>query len=122
MKVPSNLALLINNDRKDINETIKLILKNPEDHINNMILLSKICSIKIKFKSPVVIMAAKRKPLINLLEYIFNNLFLHEDYGLCYALKDNCRNGYRIPGEIKSYEPVLNSIDPFNIYESVKIN
>jgi hypothetical protein len=101
-------------------ETIKMILTEPDNHLQNIIRLSKVCKVKIKFNRPFTVYANRRHAIKDVTDYIFNGFFqLGND--LCYLFKGNGRQGQYLPlSIIESYEPVLTSVNTFTSLEQFK--
>jgi hypothetical protein len=98
-------------------ETIKAMLANPEDHLQNIMRLSTVCNVKVKFASPVDILINTRKFKKNVVEYTFTDFFMSSGM-LCYKFKKGGRRGNYLPIRlVESYEPVITSVDKFDNYE-----
>jgi len=116
MILSDTIPLLLN---KGHDQTIKLIFSNPDDHLENILRLSTICKVKIKFKNPVSIRLNMRKFKKDVTEHIFNGFFRSKGQ-LCYRFKSGGRSGMFLPDEIESYEPVLKTLNNFENYEQFR--
>jgi len=115
MQLPDTLPLMLwqGND-----ETISKILSNPDDHLENILRLSRICKIKITFTTPFTVRINRRCIKQNVTEYIFSGFFKHGN-DLCYTYKRDGRHGQFLPMSlIKSYEPIRNKT--FKDFEQFK--
>jgi hypothetical protein len=103
------------NDHTD--ETIKTILSNPDEHLLNIVRLSKVCRVKIRFHNPESFYIRPRKRIENVTEYVFPDFFIKGDT-LYYKLKREGISGYPIAlDRIAAYEPVLSTVNKFTSYE-----
>lgn len=117
MVLPKTLPTLLNQGNDD---TVKLMLSNPDDHLQNIVRLSKICRVKLTFNQPTNIILNRRKSLRDVTEHTFPGFFSKGE-NLYYFMKRDGRSGYMLPlNLIKSYEPVGSTIDAFNSYEEFK--
>jgi hypothetical protein len=117
MKVPDTLPMMLNQGN---DETISLILSEPDNHLQNMIRLSKICKVKVKFTRPFTVYANRRHVIKDVTEYTFNGFF-QQGNDLCYLFKSGGRHGQYLPLSIvSSYEPVLSTTNVFNSLEQFK--
>jgi hypothetical protein len=107
MQVPDTLPLMMG---QGCDETISKILSNPDDHINNIILLSSICKIKITFNEPFTVWLNTRRAKLDLTEHTFGGFFSLNG-NLYYRLSKTSRRGQHLPvNNIKSYEPVRDNL------------
>jgi len=117
MVLPNTIPLLLG---CGYDETVSLMLSNPDEHGMNIVRLSKICRVKITFTQPISFYLTSRKRLENVTEYIFPDFFYQGDV-LYFKVKRGGRSGLPIPlDRIKSYDPVIESVDSFNSYEEFK--
>jgi hypothetical protein len=117
MELPKLLPTLLNQGNDEI---VKFMLSNPDDHLKNIVRLSKICRVKLTFNQPTDIVVNRRKILRGITEHTFPGFFRKGDT-LYYYMKRNGRSGYMLPlSQIKSYEPIGSTIDAFNRYEEFK--
>lgn len=117
MQLPTILPTLLN---KGFDETISLMLQEPDNHFENMVRLSKICKVKLTFNCPTVIYTGRRKS-VTTTEHIFNGFFLSSGGNFCYTMKSTDRRGYILPqAHIESYEPVIKTVDAFDNYEQFR--
>lgn len=117
MVLPSTLPTLLNQGN---DETLKLMFSNPDDHLQNITRLSKICRVKITFNQPTDIVVNRRKVLRGITEHTFPGFFCKGDT-LYYFMKRDGRSGYPLPlSRIKAYEPVGSTVDAFSSYEEFK--
>lgn len=117
MVLPKTIPLLLGCGH---DETVSLMLSNPEDHMKNIKRLSEICKVKIKFAQPVTIYPNHRRAIKDVTEYVFSDFFLKGD-SICYLYKKDGRHGQYLPMQhVESYEPVRTTIDEFNSYEEFK--
>jgi hypothetical protein len=117
MILPNTIPLLLG---RGYDETVSLMLSNPDDHMQNIVRLSKICKVKIKFSQPVNIYPNSRRAIKDVTEYVFSDFFLKGDM-ICYRFKKDGRHGqYLQMQHVESYEPVRTTIDEFNSYEDFK--
>jgi|WetSurMetagenome_2_1015567.scaffolds.fasta_scaffold50361_2 hypothetical protein len=117
MQIPDTIPMMLGQGNDD---TIKVILSEPDNHLQNILRLSKVCKVKVKFTRPFTIYANRRHVIKDVSEYTFNGFFQHGN-DLCYLFKGNGRHGQYLPMQlIESYEPVLTSVNIFNSLEEFK--
>jgi len=117
MILPDTIPLLMG---RSFDDTVKMILSEPDNHIMNIVRISKVCRVKVTFHKPESFYITRRKYIKDISEYIFPEFFLSGDR-LYYKLKRGGRTGLLISFDrIKSYEPVLTTINEFNNYEQFK--
>jgi len=121
MVLPNTIPMLFTHGENDhTDETIKAILSNPNDHLQNIVRLSKVCRVKIRFQNPESFYIRPRKRIENVTEYVFPDFFTKGDT-LYYKMKREGRSGYPISlDKIAAYEPVLCSVNKFTSYEQFR--
>ena len=116
MLLPNNIPLLLG---KGFDETIKLLLSEPDNHLLNIMRISKVCRVKVTFNSPQAIWITRRKHII-VSEHTFPEFFVKGDT-LYYKFKRDGRTGIPINMKhITAYEPVIETLDEFKTYEDFK--
>lgn len=114
MQLPNTIPLLMGRGH---DEDVKLIFSNPNDHIQNIVRISKICRVKVTFHCPQSFYVSRRKRLDNVVEHVFHEFF-SKGGTLYYKMRRDGRSGFPIAlDRISSYEPVIESHDSFKSYE-----
>ena len=117
MQLPNNIPLLLGMGYDD---TVKLILSEPDDHMKNIVRLSTICRIKITFHCSQSFYVTRRKRVNNVISHVFPQFF-SIDGKLFYMFKRGGRSGYQISMDnIRSYEPVISTAKKFETFEDFK--
>lgn len=117
MILPNNIPLLLN---KGFDDTVKLILSEPDNHLMNIVRISKICRVKVTFHCSHSFYITRRKRVENVTEYVFPEFFSNGDT-LYYKMKRGGCSGFPISlNNIRSYEPVLDTTNEFNSYEDFR--
>jgi hypothetical protein len=117
MVLPNTIPLLLG---CGYDETVSLMLSNPDDHMQNIVRLSKICKVKIKFTQPVTIYPNRRRAIKDVTEYVFSDFFISGDR-ICYRFKKDGRHGQYLQMQyVESYEPVRTTVNEFRDYEQFK--
>lgn len=117
MQIPDMIPTMLG---QGMDDTVKMILSEPDNHLQNIIRLSKVCKVKIKLNRPFTVYANRRHAIKDVTEYTFNGFFQHGN-DLCYLFKGNGRRGQYLPlSLIESYEPVLSTANTFNSLEDFK--
>lgn len=115
MQLPNTIPLLMGLGHDD---TVKMILSNPNDHLQNIVRISKICRVKIMFHCSQSFYITRRKRIDNVTEYVFPEFFSRGGDSLYYKMRRGGRSGFPISlNNIRAFEPVLESHDSFNSYE-----
>lgn len=117
MQLPSNIPLLMGMGYDD---TVKLILSEPDNHMKNIVRISTICKVKVTFHCSQSFPISRRKRVNNVTSYVFPQFF-SIDGKLYYMTKRGGRSGYQISmSNIRSYEPVISTAHKFNNFEDFK--
>lgn len=117
MILPNTIPLLLG---KGYDETIKAVLADPDNHIMNIMRISKVCRVKVTFNNPQTIWVSRRKRFDNVSEHTFPEFFVKGDT-LYYMFKRGGCTGLPLSlKHIKAYEPVIESLDEFKTYEDFK--
>lgn len=117
MILPNTTPLLLG---RGYDDTIKAVLAEPENHLMNIMRISKVCRVKVTFSFSQTVWLSRRKRLDNVSEHIFPEFFVKGDT-LYYLFKRGGRTGLPISlKHIQAYEPVIDSVDEFKTYEDFK--
>jgi hypothetical protein len=117
MILPNTTPLLLGRGYDDI---IKAALSDPDNHLLNIMRISKVCRIKITFSIPQTIWITRRKRYDNVSEHVFPEFFVKGDT-LYYLFKRGGCTGLPVSFKhIQSYEPIIESVDEFKTYEDFK--
>lgn len=117
MILPDTIPLLLG---QGFDDTVKMIFAEPDNHIMNIVRISKVCRVKVTFFQPETFYLTVRKKIFNVSEYVFPEFFCHGDR-LYFKSKRGGRTGLQLSlDRIKSYEPVLSTLNEFNNYEQFK--
>lgn len=96
------------------------IFSHPDDHIHNLITLSRVCNVRVTFKTPFKKVKKGRWYSEPSRVHVFGGFF-EQGGSFYYKAKSNGRRGYYMPevSDIESYEPVIASlsVDEFKSLE-----
>lgn len=117
MQLPNNIPLLMGMGYDD---TVKLILSEPDNHMKNIVRISTICKVKVTFHCSQSFPISRRKRVNNVTSHVFPQFF-SIDGKLFYMFKRGGRSGYQISMDnIRSYEPVISTAHKFDSFEDFK--
>jgi hypothetical protein len=115
MHFPEEILLLIGQGYDNI---VKDIIADPDNHIQNIVRLSKVCKVKLTFKCPIPIYQNRHSRKI-VSEYVFSDFFTQGDL-LYYKFKVGGRSGILLSlDNILKYEPA-GGLDKFKDFDTFK--